>query len=69
MAIQPDNWQLDAPGVTRVAVTGFKSLAANTDEEIWPLTVGVGANSSGKSSLIRSRRRHDTDPRSISPSC
>jgi hypothetical protein len=52
MAVQPSNGQQDGPGITRIAVTGFKSLAAKTDVEIRPLTVLAGANSSGKSSLM-----------------
>jgi len=40
-------------GITRIAVTGFKSLATKTDLEIRPLTVLAGANSSGKSSLMQ----------------
>ena len=40
-------------GITRISVTGFKSLANKTDVEIRPLTVLAGANSSGKSSLMQ----------------
>ena len=53
MAIQPPNGQLYGPGITRIAVTGFKSLAEKTGVEIRPLTVLAGANSSGKSSLMQ----------------
>jgi predicted ATPase len=53
MANQPVNGQLYGPGITRIAVTGFKSLAEKTDVEIRPLTVLAGANSSGKSSLMQ----------------
>src|ERR1039457_6241766 len=53
MAVDPSNAHLLGPGITRIAVTGFKSLAARTDVEIRPLTVLAGANSSGKSSLMQ----------------
>ena len=53
MANQPMNGQQYGPGITRIAVTGFKSLAEKTDVEIRPLTVLAGANSSGKSSLMQ----------------
>ena len=53
MAAQPANGQQYGQGITRIAVTGFKSLAAKTDVEIRPLTVLAGANSSGKSSLMQ----------------
>ena len=45
----PKNW----PGIGRISVTGFKSLATKTDLEIRPLTILAGANSSGKSSLMQ----------------
>ena len=54
MAVHPSNWHLYGPGITRIAVTGFKSLATKADVEIRPLTVLAGANSSGKSSLMQS---------------
>jgi len=53
MAVDSSNAYLLGPGITRIAVTGFKSLAARTDVEIRPLTVLAGANSSGKSSLMQ----------------
>ncbi|HUD76006.1 MAG TPA: AAA family ATPase, partial [Terracidiphilus sp.] len=53
MEVHPSNWHLFGPGITRIAVTGFKSLATKTDVEIRPLTVLAGANSSGKSSLMQ----------------
>lgn len=43
----------NGPGITRIVVSGFKSLAMKTDVEIRPLTVLAGANSSGKSSLMQ----------------
>jgi len=53
MEVHESNWHLFGPGITRIAVTGFKSLAAKTDVGIQPLTVLAGANSSGKSSLMQ----------------
>lgn len=53
MAINPPNSHLHGPGITRIAVTGFKSLANKVDVEIRPLTVLAGANSSGKSALMQ----------------
>ena len=53
MANQSTNGQQYRPGITRIAVTGFKSLAEKTEVEIRPLTVLAGANSSGKSSLMQ----------------
>jgi hypothetical protein len=53
MPSQPANGQQYGPGITRISVTGFKSLANKTDVEIRPLTVLAGANSSGKSSLMQ----------------
>lgn len=53
MAIQASNGQMYGPGITRISVSGFKSLASKTDVEIRPLTVLAGANSSGKSSLMQ----------------
>ena len=47
------NGQPASSGITRISVTGFKSLATKTDVEIRPLTVLAGANSSGKSSLMQ----------------
>jgi len=53
MEVPPSNWHLFGPGITRIGVTGFKSLASKTDVEIRPLTILAGANSSGKSSLMQ----------------
>jgi len=53
MAVDPSNAHLLGSGITRIAVTGFKSLASKSDVEIRPLTVLAGANSSGKSSLMQ----------------
>ncbi|MGD0737540.1 MAG: AAA family ATPase [Terracidiphilus sp.] len=53
MAVDPSNAHHLDPGITRIAVTGFKSLAVKTDLEIRPLTVLAGANSSGKSSFMQ----------------
>jgi predicted ATPase len=53
MATEPTNGQQYGPGITRITVNGFKSLASKTEVEIRPLTVLAGANSSGKSSLMQ----------------
>jgi hypothetical protein len=53
MAAHTENGNLYGPGITRIAVSGFKSLAEKTDVAIRPLTVLAGANSSGKSSLMQ----------------
>jgi predicted ATPase len=53
MEVHPSNSQQIGPGIARIAVTGFKSLATKTDLEIRPLTVLAGVNSSGKSSLMQ----------------
>jgi hypothetical protein len=54
MAVDPTNPSLsNVQGITRIAVTGFKSLASKADVETRPLTVLAGANSSGKSSLMQ----------------
>ena len=54
MAAHASNWHMYGPGITRITVTGFKSLATKADVKIRPLTVLAGANSSGKSSLMQS---------------
>ena len=53
MSTYPSNGQLYSPGITRISVSGFKSLANRTDVEIRPLTILAGANSSGKSSAMQ----------------
>jgi hypothetical protein len=53
MSAQPPDAHQNGPGINRVSVTGFKSLATKTDLEIRPLTVLAGANSSGKSSFMQ----------------
>ena len=53
MADETANGHQYSPGITRIAVTGFKSLTEKTEVEIRPLTVLAGANSSGKSSLMQ----------------
>ncbi len=40
-------------GITRIVVSGFKSLHREQSAEIRPLTILAGANSSGKSSLMQ----------------
>ena len=40
-------------GITKIAVKGFKSIAAACEIDIRPLTILAGANSSGKSSIMQ----------------
>ena len=40
-------------GITRVAVSGFKSISQRQEIEIRPLTLLAGVNSSGKSSMMQ----------------
>ena len=40
-------------GITKIAVSGFKSLAEECEIDIRPLTILAGANSSGKSSIMQ----------------
>ena len=40
-------------GITKIAVSGFKSLAKECAIDIRPLTILAGANSSGKSSIMQ----------------
>ncbi len=40
-------------GITKIAVSGFKSLAEECTIDIHPLTILAGANSSGKSSIMQ----------------
>jgi hypothetical protein len=42
-----------AQGLTRIAVTGFKSIGDRQSIELAPLTILAGANSSGKSSMMQ----------------
>ncbi|MBD2346192.1 AAA family ATPase [Anabaena subtropica] len=42
-----------AKGITRISVSGYKSLYDECSIEIRPLTILAGANSSGKSSIIQ----------------
>ncbi len=53
MAAHPSGVNQHGLGISRISVTGFKSLATKTDLEIRPLTVLAGANSSGKSSFMQ----------------
>lgn len=41
------------PGITKIAVKGFKSIAEECAIDIRPLTILAGANSSGKSSIMQ----------------
>jgi AAA domain, putative AbiEii toxin, Type IV TA system len=49
--VVPDTWHL--PHISSIAVSGFKSIAAEQTIEIRPLTLLAGANSSGKTSLMQ----------------
>jgi len=40
-------------GISRIAVSGFKSIAEEQSIEVRPLTILAGANSSGKSSIMQ----------------
>ena len=40
-------------GITKIAVSGFKSLAEECEIDLHPLTILAGANSSGKSSIMQ----------------
>src|SRR5215813_11045814 len=40
-------------GITKITVSGFKSLRDESSIEVRPLTVLAGANSSGKSSIMQ----------------
>lgn len=40
-------------GITRISVSGFKSIAEEQSIEVRPLTILAGANSSGKSSIMQ----------------
>ncbi len=44
---------LEPKGITRISVSGYKSLAEECSIEIAPLTILSGANSSGKSSIMQ----------------
>lgn len=41
------------PGITRIAVSGYKSLYEECSIEVRPLTILAGVNSSGKSSIMQ----------------
>ena len=40
-------------GITKIAVSGFKSIAEECEIDILPLTILAGTNSSGKSSIMQ----------------
>src|SRR5437588_31327 len=42
-----------ADGITKITVSGFKSISREQSIEVRPLTVLAGANSSGKSSIMQ----------------
>jgi len=45
--------QESAKGITRISVSGYKSLYEECSIEVRPLTILSGANSSGKSSIMQ----------------
>jgi predicted ATPase len=45
--------QTKPDGITRISVSGFKSIADEQSIEVRPLTILAGANSSGKSSIMQ----------------
>ncbi|MBP8972477.1 MAG: AAA family ATPase [Anaerolineae bacterium] len=55
MAHVSNNNQLtqDAIGITRLTVSGYKSIREPSEIEVRPLTILAGANSSGKSSMVQ----------------
>jgi predicted ATPase len=57
MAKAANSRKKDAPpkpdGITRISVSGFKSIADEQSIEVRPLTILAGANSSGKSSIMQ----------------
>jgi predicted ATPase len=57
MARPVNSKKKDAPakpdGITRISVSGFKSIADEQSIEVRPLTILAGANSSGKSSIMQ----------------
>ena len=48
-----NNQQELSQGITKIAVSGFKSLVEECAIEVRPLTILAGANSSGKSSIMQ----------------
>ncbi|WP_271251768.1 AAA family ATPase [Pseudanabaena sp. Chao 1811] len=52
--LKDDQYNISEPkGITRISVSGYKSLAEECSIEIAPLTILSGANSSGKSSIMQ----------------
>jgi predicted ATPase len=51
---QSYNWHERRSSLRRWSITSFKSVKNSVEIELAPLTVVVGANSAGKSSLIQS---------------
>jgi AAA15 family ATPase/GTPase len=43
----------ETKGITKITVSGFKSLGEESSIEVRPLTILAGANSSGKSSIMQ----------------
>jgi predicted ATPase len=47
------NGEIQPPSISSIAVSGFKSIAAEQRIDVRPLTLLAGANSSGKSSMMQ----------------
>ena len=46
-------WTKKDQGISKLAVSGFKSIAEECEIEIYPLTILAGTNGSGKSSIMQ----------------
>ena len=54
ITLKDNHYNISEPkGITRISVSGYKSLAEECSIEIAPLTILSGANSSGKSSIMQ----------------
>ena len=53
ITLKDDQKSKPEQGITRISVSGYKSLAEECSIEIAPLTILSGANSSGKSSIMQ----------------
>src|SRR5436309_13865438 len=48
-----ENSLQEPAGITRITVSGYKSISQEQSIEVRPLTILAGANSSGKSSIMQ----------------
>ena len=46
-------WNKHDEGITKIAASGFKSIAEECEINLYPLTILAGANGSGKSSIMQ----------------